>query len=65
MNRISSERAAATSSESRAAPVMSSRYGCPLDPDRRPSERSDIAHAGGPSAARKSTMPSTSASPTP
>eukprot|EP00969_Alexandrium_andersonii_P157821 6974998-Alexandrium_andersonii.AAC.1 len=31
MNRASSARAAATSSESSTAPVMSSRYGCPPD----------------------------------
>eukprot|EP00969_Alexandrium_andersonii_P114219 5049241-Alexandrium_andersonii.AAC.1 len=41
MNRISSERAAATSSASRPAPVMSSRYGCPPSPALRPSEHSD------------------------
>eukprot|EP00969_Alexandrium_andersonii_P149776 6622562-Alexandrium_andersonii.AAC.1 len=34
MNRVSSERADAASSGSKAAPVMSSRYVCPPDPAR-------------------------------
>eukprot|EP00969_Alexandrium_andersonii_P133099 5885914-Alexandrium_andersonii.AAC.1 len=44
-NRISSERAAATSSESRTAPVMSPRYGSPVDPALRSPERPGTAEA--------------------
>eukprot|EP00969_Alexandrium_andersonii_P183040 8087627-Alexandrium_andersonii.AAC.1 len=52
MNRISSERAAATSSGSKTAPVMSSRYGCTPVPALRSSECSDTAEPGVASAAR-------------
>eukprot|EP00969_Alexandrium_andersonii_P157085 6943532-Alexandrium_andersonii.AAC.1 len=60
MNRNSSARAAATSSEPRTAPVMSPRHGRPLESARRSSERADSADAGGSSTARKSAVPSTS-----
>eukprot|EP00969_Alexandrium_andersonii_P031137 1358889-Alexandrium_andersonii.AAC.1 len=45
MNRISSERADATSSGPRAAPVMSPRYACPTDPALPPPENSGTAEA--------------------
>eukprot|EP00969_Alexandrium_andersonii_P287155 12694471-Alexandrium_andersonii.AAC.1 len=44
-NRISSERADGTSSGSRAAPVMSSRYACPPGPAPRSPEHSGAAEA--------------------
>eukprot|EP00969_Alexandrium_andersonii_P120762 5339334-Alexandrium_andersonii.AAC.1 len=43
MDRISSERAAATSSGPRAAPAMSPWYGIPPGPTPQPSEHSDTA----------------------
>eukprot|EP00969_Alexandrium_andersonii_P122361 5409519-Alexandrium_andersonii.AAC.1 len=52
VNFISSERADATSSGSRAAPVMSPRYVCPPDPAPRPPERSGAAEAVSESTAR-------------
>eukprot|EP00969_Alexandrium_andersonii_P138907 6143047-Alexandrium_andersonii.AAC.1 len=56
MNRISSERADATSSGSRAAPVMSSRYVRPTDPALRPPEHSGPAEPVSESRARKLVM---------
>eukprot|EP00969_Alexandrium_andersonii_P121047 5350421-Alexandrium_andersonii.AAC.1 len=56
MSRISSERADATSSGPRTAPVMSPRYVCPPGPALRPSEHSDAAEAVAASTTRKLTM---------
>eukprot|EP00969_Alexandrium_andersonii_P109377 4825365-Alexandrium_andersonii.AAC.1 len=58
MNRISSSRAAAASSEPRTAPATSSRHGCPPDAAPRPPECSDAGEAGGSSNPRKSEMSS-------
>eukprot|EP00969_Alexandrium_andersonii_P177139 7832928-Alexandrium_andersonii.AAC.1 len=52
VNRTSSARAAAASSESRTAPATSPRYGCPPSSALRPPEYSDADEAGGSSAVR-------------
>eukprot|EP00969_Alexandrium_andersonii_P246086 10874475-Alexandrium_andersonii.AAC.1 len=65
MNRISPERADASSSGSKAAPVMSSRYVCPPGPALLPPEHSGPAEAVSDSTARKLAMSTKSASSTP
>eukprot|EP00969_Alexandrium_andersonii_P347962 15385808-Alexandrium_andersonii.AAC.1 len=65
MDRISSERADATSSGSRTALVMSPWYVCPPGPALRSPEHSDAAEATATSAARKLAMSVMSASSMP